>query len=146
MRCLFFLDVRLLLQNPVWSVYPESGYCLLRWFPAFLDIIYSMCQVTVFKLVCPKKVFRKVSSVNILYVIFGAYLHVFSDHGFLNSTFFVALLSLLCACIKCTGIGVRLTATLDSSPPHPSRPSEPRPSRPDLLKSFEKSLEDDRET
>jgi hypothetical protein len=54
-------------------------------FCAFLNIIYSMFQTIIFKMVCPKKVLGKDYSVNIRYVLTGIYLHVFSF--FLNSIF-----------------------------------------------------------
>lgn len=46
-------------------VCPESGYVLLPCFPAFPDIIYTMCQAIVFKLVYPEKSLVKGCSVNI---------------------------------------------------------------------------------
>ena len=56
--CLFLLDVWILLQNPIWSVYLESGYILLPCFCAFPDIIYSMCQTILFKLIYYEEVWE----------------------------------------------------------------------------------------
>lgn len=51
----------------VFSV-PEPGHGLLPGFHAFPGIIYSMCQATVLKLLCPEKAAGKGCSVNIYYV------------------------------------------------------------------------------
>lgn len=53
---LFLLDVRSELKNPIWPVYPESGYGLLPCFDAFPDIIHCLRQTIVFRLICPEKV------------------------------------------------------------------------------------------
>ena len=55
--------------------YPESVYGVLLCFHAFPDIIYSMCQAIVFKLVCPEKVLAKDCCINLLYTY--TYLYVF---------------------------------------------------------------------
>lgn len=49
--CLFLLDIRKYLENPIWSVY--ATYSLMPCFHAFPWIACSVCQAAVFKLVCP---------------------------------------------------------------------------------------------
>lgn len=101
MTCLSLLGVRTQLQNPIWSEYPEFGYCLLLPYP--FNIIYSMFQGIVLKLFCPENILDKDCSVN-MYLLTFIYLFFWlwiSDHAFLNSdslpcdiAFFVTFLDL----------------------------------------------------
>lgn len=64
------------------SVFSESGHDLLPCFNAFLDIIYTMCQAIVFKLVCPQNILEKSDSVSSWYVFTGIHLHAFKIEYF----------------------------------------------------------------
>ena len=72
------------------SMYSESGYGLLPC--CHIDIIYSMWQSIVFKLVCPEKILRNGFCVNAEYEFAGVYLHIFLDSNGLpwNIAFFVS--------------------------------------------------------
>lgn len=94
--CLFLLDTRTLLKNPIWSVYPEYGCGLLPHCHTLPDIINSMCQAAVFKLVRPEKVLGMDFSGRIYYVLIDICLHIF----WTQMTFIKLLLSLIHSCIK----------------------------------------------
>jgi hypothetical protein len=50
---LLLLTVRTQLENPIWSVYRESGCSFLLCCHAFPDITYRRCQAIVIQLLCP---------------------------------------------------------------------------------------------
>lgn len=72
--------------------YPESS--MASAFCAFPDIIYSMCQATVFSYCLPRKSRERAALLILVYAYWNLFT-CFPDHVFLNLAFPGSLLSLL---------------------------------------------------